>query len=312
MFVIYDGSFAGLLTAVAWCLRRGCRPDAILSESDQLPLLDSIALPVEAGIRQLFGKHYRLQLGAEQAEVVLDTAYRAWLSELPGLGTAIHGFLAAALRERQDPSGRLTDPDVASVVGAAKRVSGQAHQYLGLLRFRRVGPLLYLADFSPDYHVLPLILPHFADRLADQDFVICDRRRGIAAWHHAAGLDAVGHPAAKHRPAVQRCTLHWLSDDDQQNVWSESPGLPAGAAKPLQPLISGGCRFETVVGDPPLNNDACQVAVAPADGDDYEAMWREYLNRLTIPERRNLFLQRGNLPKKYRKFMTEFNHSREP
>lgn len=309
MFVIYDGSFAGLLTAVAWCLRRGCRPDAILSESDQLPLLDSVTLPAEAGIRQLFGRHYRLQMGAEQAELVLDTAYRAWLSELPGLGTAIHGFLAAALHERKDPSGRLTDPDVAAVAGAARRVSGQAHQYLGLLRFRRVGPLLYLADFSPDYHVLPLILPHFADRLADQDFVICDRRRGIAAWHHADGLDAVGHPAAKHRPAVQRCTLHWLSDDDLQNTWSESTALPAGATMLMQPLISGGGLSDMAAGDPPSSTGFHQTAIAAAGRDDYEAMWREYLNRLTIPERRNLFLQRGNLPKKYRKFMTEFNHS---
>lgn len=312
MFVIYDGSFAGLLTAVAWCLRRRCRPDAILSESDQLPLLDSVTLPAEAGIRQLFGRHYRLQMGAEQAELVLDTAYRAWLSELPGLGTAIHGFLAAALHERKDPSGRLTDPDVAAVAGAARRVSGQAHQYLGLLRFRRVGPLLYLADFSPDYHVLPLILPHFADRLADQDFVICDRRRGIAAWHHAAGLDAVGYQPARQHPAIQRCTLHWLSDDDQQDASSALPGLPAGTAIPLQPLISGRCLSETAAGGPPHNADFQQTAIAAAGGDDYEAMWREYLNRLTIPERRNLFLQRGNLPKKYRKFMTEFNHSQAP
>lgn len=295
MFVIYDGSFAGLLTAVAWCLRRGCLPDGILSESDQLPLLDSVTLPAESGIRQLFGRHYRTQMGAEQADLVLDTAFRAWLSELPGLGTAIHGFLAAALRERSDPSGRLTDPDIAAVAGAAKKVSGQAHQYLGLLRFKRIGPLLYLAEFSPDYHVLPLILPHFTDRLADQDFVICDRRRGIAAWHHAV---------------VQRCTLHWLADDDQRNAWREVSALPDdGAMQPSPPLIAAGCPAKPVAGVPSDIAAGCRTVIDVTGDDDYEAMWREYLSRLTIPERRNLFLQRGNLPIKYRKYMTEFNHS---
>jgi hypothetical protein len=69
-------------------------------------------------------------------------------------------------------------------------------------------------------------------------------------------------------------------------------------------------------GDPPDDAPTGLAGTRPvvnevdvvADREDYEAMWRLYLSRLTIPERRNLFLQRGNLPLKYRTFMTEFNH----
>jgi len=39
--------------------------------------------------------------------------------------------------------------------------------------------------------------------------------------------------------------------------------------------------------------------------DPFDALWRRYLDRLTIPERRNLKLQRANMPKKYWKYLTE-------
>jgi probable DNA metabolism protein len=303
LFVIYDGSFSGLLTAVAWCLRRQCIPDGLLSDSDQMPLIDAVTLPTEKGIRSLFNRHFQSMLGNEQAGLVLDTAYRAWLSEMPEMGSSIRGYLSAALRERCDPSGRLTDPHIAAVVGAARKVSGQAHQYLGLLRFRRAGPSLYLADFTPDYHVLPLILPHFADRLADQEFVICDRRRNIAAWHHAPRACADGPIDPRHR-----CTLHWLSVDDQTTAACMAGAVSEGLVQANRAMIAAG--------DPPDDAPTSLAGTRPvvhevdvvADREDYEAMWRLYLSRLTIPERRNLFLQRGNLPLKYRTFMTEFNH----
>ena len=306
MFVIYDGSFGGLLTAVAWCLRRRCIPDGILAEADQMPLIETVTLPTEKGIRGLFNRHFQSVMGAEQAGLVLDTAYRAWLSEIPEMGSSIRGYLSVALRERGDPSGRLTDQDIAAVAGAARKVSGQAHQYLGLLRFKRAGPSLYLADFSPDYHVLPLILPHFADRLADQEFVICDRRRNIAAWHHRRQADDDGQMAAG-----QRCTLHWLSPDDQTTAAGMADWSAGRLALPRPAMPAAGQKME--MDDAAAAVDSAGVRTidgeidAVLDHQDYEAMWRLYLSRLTIPERRNLFLQRGNLPLKYRTFMTEFN-----
>ena len=281
MFVICDGSFGGLLSAVAWCLRRRVIPDGLLTDLDPLPLLESVNLQAEPGIRALFQRHYTSLMGADDAGTVLDTVFRAWLSEMPGIGTAIYGYLSAALLRHHDPAGKLTDPDIAAVVGAAKKVSGQAHQYLGLLRFRKAGPLLYLAEFEPDYHVLPLVLPHFADRLADQEFVICDRRRGIAAWHHASR---------------RRCSLHWLAECELADGSSETGlSLAAGPAGQASQVSLPFSSYE----DPRF--------AASGQGDDFELMWREYLHRLTIPERCNLFLQRGNLPLKYRRFMTEFN-----
>lgn len=278
MFIRYDSTFDGLLSAAAWCFRQGLRPEGLLSESDEQSLLESFAISREPGIRRLFQRHLSSRLGAEAGPAVLDTAYRAFLSEMDDIATRIWYFLDLALRLRLDPSDRLYEPPVAAVVGAARRVSGQAHQYLGLLRFRRVDPTLFMADFAPDYHVLPLILPHFADRLPDQNFVIRDLRRQLAALHRVDGRISLHVLAADGIPLAE----HELPD----------PGRPALRQRSLTSGSSGGSPVRPPAGE-------------SRDSPDFAGMWRLYLQHLSIPERRNPALQQANLPKKYWKYLTE-------
>lgn len=275
MFVLYDSTFDGLLSATAFCLRRGLQPLGLQSELDQQPLLETISVPCEQNIRRLFRRHLGGVLGPAAAEAVLDTVFRAFLSEMDGMATRIWQYLARALELRQDPADRLYEPAVAAVVTAARRVSAQAHQYLGLLRFRQVGSGFYLADFEPDYHVLPLILPHFAYRLADQDFAIRDLRRKLAAVHQAGGATC----------------LHILADSSCAP--EPAPVLPSTGLLPAGIPAAGGlaARDGLVLLDQP--------------DEDFARLWRLYLQRLSIPERRNPALQRANMPKKYWRYLTE-------
>lgn len=293
MFVIYDASFNGLLSAIAWCLRQNTMPIALLSDLEPTPLLEAVAIPSEPGIRRFFCRHYAARMGGPAAEEVLDTVYRAFLSEQPGMATRILTYLNMAWHDRCNPAGRLYDPAVAEVVGAARRVSGQAHQYLGLLRFRRIGDELFLADFEPDYHVLPLILPHFADRLSGQAFVICDRRRGIAAWHRAGGGCSLHQMAAEDEPAPDRPGLA------RQTAGARLTAGPGSPAKRRSP--AGQLPIEQLAAEQ-ISDHRMAVEEYSAD---FEDMWRKYLQHLTIPERRNLALQRSHMPKKYWKYLTE-------
>lgn len=43
----------------------------------------------------------------------------------------------------------------------------------------------------------------------------------------------------------------------------------------------------------------------------YQAMWKEYFEHLSIKERENKKLQMNHVPKKYRKFITEFNNDHQ-
>lgn len=207
MFVLHEPSFDGLLSAVAWCLRQREERPVLLPGLNEPLLLPASSIPVEAGIRRLFRRHFAACLGQAAADDVLKQVYSAFLSEEDGIGTRIYRFLFLALLHKCDPSARLQDPDIAAVVRAAARVGGQAHQFLGLLRFRLLQDQLYLAEFEPDYHVLPLILSHFMDRLQDQHFVICDRKRGIAAWHQPGRGCSLHIMEDVRKPAVQPVAL---------------------------------------------------------------------------------------------------------
>ena len=211
MFVLHEPTFDGLLSAFAWCLRRREPHPVFFADSDQPVLLPVQPVAAESGIRALFRRHFCRQLGDAAGQAVLETVYTAYLSEQEGLSAHLYRYLFLALDMKKDPAALLQDRSVAAVVQAARRAGGQAHQYLGLLRFRLIHGQLYMAEFSPDCHVLPLILPHFADRLSDQPFVICDRRRQLAAWY---------------RPG-RGCSLHLLLDPEQEIASAGAlPALP--------------------------------------------------------------------------------------
>lgn len=289
MWIRYEPTFAGLLSAVATCLRIGQEPEILMPDLDQLTLLPMTDIATEPGILRLFRRHLVSVLGPEAGAEVFEQAQAAFLSDDEGIGLPIHRYLAAALRMRRDPSGNLLDREVARVVTTARKVQSQAHAYLGLLRFRQVSPELYLADFKPDFHLLPLILPHFCERLPDQPFVIRDLKRDLAALH------VPGRPVR----------IFVMAPPD---VHGASPAIAAGQTPGVtaQALPSPG---DSCVGYLPIENLSSgnqedMPAVSSAQ-DPFDALWRRYLERLAIPERRNLKLQRANMPKKYWKYLTE-------
>jgi probable DNA metabolism protein len=72
-----------------------------------------------------------------------------------------------------------THPHILPVNETARKVTFEAHRFLGLLRFIECNQYLY-AEFEPDHNILVLLAGHFADRLAKENFIIHDRRRHLA------------------------------------------------------------------------------------------------------------------------------------
>lgn len=255
MLIRFEPSFTGLLSAIAYCLRRQLEPFDMLTYNDPPSLLQSVDIANEENIEQRFNCHMGKVMGVTAAEAVLQTSLHAWYSEYPGIAQAIRQYLQLALRLRSDPGAQLFNPSVAAVVKAARRTNSQAHQYLGLLRFRQISQHLFLADFEPDACVLPLVFPHFKQRFADQTFVIRDLKRDMAALHLRNG----------------RCALFRLAESNAQLENSQ--------------LLT--------------SNDSSYAA------DEFAALWQQYLEHLTIPERIKPGLQQSNMPKKYWKYLVE-------
>lgn len=90
------------------------------------------------------------------------------------------------------PDGReavncLQDPAVLLVEKLRCRVWREAEKMLGFLRFEELENGVLYARMKPSCAVLPLIAPHFADRLLQENWVIHDLGRRQAAVHRAGG-----------------------------------------------------------------------------------------------------------------------------
>ncbi len=127
-----------------------------------------------------------LRLGRETYE---QLCYAACSME-EDKGTCIY----YALREGLSGSGgarcvleNLKNPYILRISKMRQTVWHEMHRFLGFVRFREIQDKVLLSVISPDNQILPLLGPHFADRLPGENWVIYDEKR----------QDALVHPAGK-------------------------------------------------------------------------------------------------------------------
>ncbi len=222
MFYVYDGSFEGFLSALAEVMRShsGLSDDrrpfyGILRENGAPVLLNVQTVDVIPNIIEDFGRYIRRHFG----DAMSKTIYHAFLSEQEGIEDAVAGYLFLARRCRKDPVDQLNHDCVRRVAYAARTVAGEAHRYLGLLRFRKLRDSkttaeMYVAECEPATFCLPLIADHFVKRLPEQLFVILDRRRKILVLHLPDGQWTL-RPFDPQTAAPLRC------DASFERLWQE-------------------------------------------------------------------------------------------
>ena len=176
---VYDGSFEGILTSVFEAYSRKEAPGAIL--------------PVQ-GLQQDFTAAY-IYICTDQAksdrvyesvwknisEDALKNIYHIFLSEDPDAGTIIFRYLKLGWKMGSSIDMHLSDDTVFKVMEINQRVEREVHKLMGFVRFRQVEGGLYYSSISPDHNIVELLAPHFAERLSDQNWIIHDVRRELAA-----------------------------------------------------------------------------------------------------------------------------------
>lgn len=114
---------------------------------------------------------------------------RALASPEPDKGEAVYKTIAAGLRMRnkKEIMGNLADPYVHRVFELARFTANEAHYHVEFLRFRELENGILYARIGPKNNIITFIMPHFADRLPLENFVIYDERRNIYALHPSEG-----------------------------------------------------------------------------------------------------------------------------
>ncbi len=176
---LYDGSFEGLMTAVLAALRQNDHGARIAPESNgETTLFDEkIAIAAQSEDCDRLVRWISSALSPEvTARICL-----AFLSEIEGMETDIVRYLE---KGRETGSGfhlALGDEAVLRVHRLVHKVTKERHRMMGLVRFSQLESGALYAPIEPDHNIAGLLAPHFARRMPEEDWIIHDRRRNIAA-----------------------------------------------------------------------------------------------------------------------------------
>lgn len=181
-----EDSLEGIFSAVyiAWASRYG-------HDNIELEVLDM----VEEYNLKLFSEYIIVENNPENASKVANSikkkisphAYqmvaRAALSNDKRKANAIYHFLVRGFAFGAKVEDHLSDPYVQIIFELNRYVGNDAHLYTGFVRFAELDNGILFAKIEPKNNVLEIITPHFADRLSQENFMILDVKRKVAAVH---------------------------------------------------------------------------------------------------------------------------------
>jgi probable DNA metabolism protein len=214
----YDGTFEGLLTLVFEVYERKLWPTNIEVEETAQPALfgETVAVVTDNEKAARVWKGLQQRLSA----VALKQLYHTYLWEQPAFEMVIYQFIKLTFDSVENIEGNYTASCVLQVQQAAKQVHREKHRMEAFVRFQQTVDGLYYAHISPDFNVVPLIVPHFTKRYADQRWAIYDSCRHYGIYYDLTTTNFItfdAKPGKNHGvlPANSKTT----AEDTYQKLW---------------------------------------------------------------------------------------------
>jgi len=187
--LVYDGSFEGWLTAVFDVFEyKFGDVDIVPGPMQQDSLFGVSKTVVSDSIKaQRVWTGLRKYLSANAMKEIFKT----FLSEQTGSENQLLSYARYTFQRKESVEQDFTHPAVLYVSQTAKKVHREKHRMEAFVRFQQTSDGLFFATVEPDFNVLPLIRKHFADRYADQRWLIYDKKRRYGLYYDLHQVDVV-------------------------------------------------------------------------------------------------------------------------
>ncbi len=189
ILLVYDGSFEGFLSAVFDIYEyrfsevrfavEGIYQQNIFARTHAVITTDEKAARVRAGLLKRISRESIQQL------------YNTFLSEIDAIENTLLSYIRYAFSGQTDIARDFSHPAVLRVQQTARMVHREKHRMEAFIRFQLTSDDLFFAIIEPDFNVLPLIKKHFADRYADQCWMIYDARRKYGLYYDKKEVSSV-------------------------------------------------------------------------------------------------------------------------
>ena len=217
----FDNTFEGLLTLVFDSYQRKEFPDEILSE--------------DGGQHVLFGSTITIVTDDRKAERVWNgivnrsseenghRIYRTFLAGLPDTPMLLVKYIRLIIDSNINQESNFANPLVVETNKLHQKVCKEAHRINMFVRFQKTIEGSYYASFAPIYDVLPLCIPHFKDRYADQSWIIYDLKRNYGFWYDLKNVSRVVFDDLKVNAQNGQLHASLLAEDERlfQQLWQQ-------------------------------------------------------------------------------------------
>ncbi|MCM4157203.1 TIGR03915 family putative DNA repair protein [Gramella sp. AN32] len=177
----YDGTFEGLLTCVFTAYEGKLQVSNIQVEEDVQNQLFSDIYNVITDVDKAKRVAKKLQL--KTSPNGFKSMKWALLSEIKGIEMDVFEMIREVISNDAKVDTDYSHPSILKVTQMAKKISREKHRMEAFIRFRLTKDHIYFAVMEPDFNVLPVIIPHFTRRYADQKWIIYDLKRKIGAYY---------------------------------------------------------------------------------------------------------------------------------
>lgn len=185
----YDKTFDGLLSCVFFAYEQKKFPDAILSDTDSKPLfIDEqyyVVTEKEKSLRVWTALEKKL------SKIARNMMLSVWLAELPETEMLLFRYIRKNIDHPRGVEMNFGDDDVLRIKEIAQKVAKEAEQLRQFVRFQETADGVYFAPVSPRYNVLSLIVAHFKERYAGQQWIIYDTNRNVGLFYDTRSVNEV-------------------------------------------------------------------------------------------------------------------------
>jgi probable DNA metabolism protein len=207
---IYDGSFYGLMTTFAHIMNDNNSPTSIRPAGNELVDLFESATTINTD--ENIAEDLLSKIRHDISVLAYDHIIYAFLSEHPAREIILYFYIQKGLDVGDSIDAKLTDEWVLKTHSLTRKVEREVHRFKGFVRFSELADGSYYSIIEPDYHILPLLAPHFAQRLADQSWIIHDLKRHKAAIYNKKSVCVT-------KISLSEELLFADGDDEHKRLW---------------------------------------------------------------------------------------------
>lgn len=215
----YDGTWEGMLTMVFDVFAHKKMPIQVIRHGDIFPMFTSDCHDIMSDDN----KSARVWNGLQQnmSAAALSAITTAFLCEQRDFDMPMLRYLCKIFHHKRSIETDFNDKDVLDVTNMCRKVRHERLRVLQFARFQKASDGTYFAIMEPRYNVLPIAIPHFRDRFADQRFLLYDKLRNYGYYYDGTQEQIVTLPASISHIATGRLADELMDENEflYQQSW---------------------------------------------------------------------------------------------